>query len=70
MVWDYEAALTVVWRYFRSIKVQNFKTLTDDVMKMREPQEGEEEKSKAKWKREHEEQCVSEIFCDAAGIRG
>jgi hypothetical protein len=48
MVWNYEAELTVVWRYSRYIKVQNFKTLTDNVMKMRESQEGEEEKSKAK----------------------
>ena len=43
MVWNYEAELIVVWRYSRSIKVQNFKTRTDNVMKMREPQEGEEE---------------------------
>jgi len=70
MMWNYEAELTVVWRYSRPIKAQNFKTLTDNVMKMTEPQEGEEENSKAKWKKEHEEQCASETFCDSAGIRG
>jgi hypothetical protein len=42
VVWNYEAELTVVWRYSRSMKVLNFKTLTEKVMKMREPQEGEE----------------------------
>jgi len=56
MLWNYEAELTVVWRYSRSIKVHNFKTLTYNLRKMRESQEGEEEKSKAKWKKEHEEQ--------------
>jgi hypothetical protein len=70
MVWNYVAELTVVWRYSRSTKVQNFKTLTDNIMKMRESQEGEEEKSKAKWKKKHEEQCASETFCDCAGTRG
>ena len=39
-------------------------------MKMTELQEGEEENSKSKWKKEREEQCASETFCDGAGIRG
>jgi len=43
MVWNYEAELTEVWRYYRSTKVQNFKTLNDKVLKMSESQ-GEEEK--------------------------
>jgi hypothetical protein len=53
-VWNYEAVLTEVWRYSRSIKAQNFKTLTDKVMKMSESQEGEEEKSRRNGRRSME----------------